>query len=83
MEAIVANRALEFAREIGINDAILEGDSSLVHLALKRGEHSSSPFRLLVEDIKLSLASFSTLLYSHTKREGNKVAHGLTRHVIM
>ena len=83
MEAIVANRALEFAREIGINDAILEGDSSLVHLALKRGEHSLSPFRLLVEDIKLSLASFSTLLYSHIKREGNKVAHGLARHVIM
>ena len=82
MEAIAANRALEFAREIGINDAILGGDSSLVHLALKRGEHSLSPFGLLVEDIKLSSASFSTLLYSHTKREGNKVAHGLVRHAI-
>ena len=82
MEAIAANRALEFAREIGINEAILEGDSSLVHQALKRGEHSLSPFGLLVEDIKLSSASFSTLLYSHTKREGNKVAHGLARHAI-
>ena len=68
MEAIAANRALEFAREIGINEAILEGDSSLVHQALKRGEHSLSPFGLLVEDIKLSSTSFSTLLYSHTKR---------------
>ena len=79
MEAITANRALEFAREIGINDAILGGDSSLVHLALKRGEHSLSPFGLLVEDIKVPSASFCTLLYSHTKREGNKVAHGLAR----
>ncbi|XP_023887819.1 uncharacterized protein LOC111999944 [Quercus suber] len=82
MEAIAANRVLEFAREIGINEAILEGDSSLVHLALKRGEHSLSPFGLLVEDIKLSSASFSKLLYSHTKREVNKVAHGLARHAI-
>ena len=53
MEAIVANRALEFAREIGINDAILEGDSSLIHLALIRGEQSLSPFGLLVEYIKV------------------------------
>ena len=85
MEAIATNRALEFAREIGINKAILEGNSSLVHQALKRGEHSLSPFGLLVEDIKrgehslspfgllvedikLFSASFSTLLYSHTKR---------------
>ena len=82
MEAIAANRALEFAWEIGINDVILEGDSSLVHLALKRGEHSLSPFGLLVEDIKVSSASFRTLLYSHTKREGNKVAHRLARHAI-
>ena len=70
MEAIAANRALEFAREIEINDAILEGDSSLVHLALKRGEQS------------LSSTSFRTLHYSHTKREGNKVTHGLARHTI-
>ncbi|XP_065617672.1 potassium transporter 19-like [Quercus suber] len=69
MEAIAANRALEFAREIGINDAILEGDPSLVHLALKRGEQSLSPFGLLLEDIKVSSASFRTLLYSHIKRE--------------
>ncbi|XP_030973272.1 superoxide dismutase [Mn], mitochondrial-like [Quercus lobata] len=37
MEAIAATRALEFAREIGITDAILEGDSCLVHHALTRG----------------------------------------------
>ena len=82
MEAIVANRALEFVREIGINDAILEGDSSLIHLALIRGEQSLSPFGLLVEYIKVPSASFRTLHYSHTKREGNKVTHGLARHTI-
>ena len=54
----------------------------LIFVSLINGEQSLSPFGLLVEDIKVSSASFCTLLYSHTKREGNKVAHGLTRHTI-
>ncbi|KAL0012810.1 hypothetical protein SO802_007918 [Lithocarpus litseifolius] len=62
MEAIAATRTLEFAREIGITDAILEGDSCLVHHALTRGEQSLSPFGLLVEDVKVSSTSFCTLL---------------------
>uniref|UniRef100_A0A7N2KKA3 Reverse transcriptase zinc-binding domain-containing protein n=1 Tax=Quercus lobata TaxID=97700 RepID=A0A7N2KKA3_QUELO len=63
MEAIAATRALEFAREIGITDAILEGDSCLVHHALTRGEQSLSPFGLLVEDLKfLQLVLYITLL---------------------
>ncbi|XP_075675266.1 uncharacterized protein LOC142644567 [Castanea sativa] len=82
MEAIAATRALEFAREIGITDVILEGDSWLVHHALTSSEQSLSPFGLLVEDVKLFSTRFHTLLYSHTKREVNKVAHGLARHAI-
>ena len=54
----------------------------LQFVSLINGEQSLSPFGLLVEDIKVSSASFHTLLYSHTKREGNKVAHGLARHTI-
>ncbi|KAK9986095.1 hypothetical protein SO802_031046 [Lithocarpus litseifolius] len=82
MEAIAATRTLEFAREIGITDAILEGDSCLVHHALTMGEQSLSPFGLLVEDVKVSSTSSRTLLYSHTKRESNNVAYGLARHAI-
>ena len=82
MKAIAATRALEFEREIGITDAILEGDSWPVHHALTRGEKSLSPFGLLVEDVQFFSTSFCTLLYSHIKREGNKIAHGSARHAI-
>ena len=36
----------------------------------------------LNEDVKFSSTCFSQLLYSHVRREGNKVVHSLTRHVI-
>ena len=82
IEAIAATRALEFARVVGINNVVMEGDSWLVHHALINDEKSLSPFGLLIEDVKLFSSCFSKLLYSYTKREGNKFAHGLTRHAI-
>ncbi|KAL0017323.1 hypothetical protein SO802_004392 [Lithocarpus litseifolius] len=82
MEAIAATRALEFAREIVITDAILEGDSWLVYHALTSGEQSLSSFGLLVEDVKVFSIRFRTLLYSRTQREDNKVAYRLVKHAI-
>ena len=35
---------------------------------------------LLFEDAKFYSRSFVKLLYSHTRREGNKLAHSLARH---
>ena len=37
---------------------------------------------LLVEDVKIYSSHFLRVLYSHVKRNGNNVAHNLTRHVI-
>ena len=37
---------------------------------------------LLVEDVKTYSSHFLRVLYSHVKRNGNSVAHNLTRHVI-
>ena len=34
IEALAANKALEFAQEMGLSDVVLEGDSSLVLVAL-------------------------------------------------
>ena len=52
IEAIAATRALEFAREVGINNVVMEGDSWLVHHALINDEKYLSPFGLLTEDVK-------------------------------
>ena len=36
-------------------------------------------YDLLIQDAKLVESNFTELSYSHIKREGNKVAHGLAR----
>ena len=79
IEALVANKALEFAREMDISDVVLEGDSLLVMTALNYKNPGLAPFGLMIQD-SLSLSSdFSKLSYSHTKREGNTVAHNLAQ----
>ena len=77
IEALAANKALEFAQEMGLFDIVLEGDSSLVMAALNSMDPGLAPYGLLLQDtLSLSLV-FSKLSYSHTKREGNTVAHNL------
>ena len=76
---MAASKALEFARELGIAEALLEGDSQVVIMALNSKSPVLAPYGSLVQD-SLSLSnSFSKLSYSHTKREGNTVAHNLAK----
>ena len=79
IEAIAASKAHEFARELGIAEAVLEGDSQEVTMALNSKSPVLAPYGSLVHD-SLSLSnSFSKLSYSHTKRKGNTVAHNLAK----
>ena len=82
VESLVAARALLFAGEIGVDNIILEGDSSNVIKALQGEEQSLLASGLLIEDVKLLSGCFSKLLYFHTKRDGNKLAHSLARCVV-
>ena len=79
IEALAASKALEFAREVGISKAILEGDSLLVMKALKTKNAGLAPFGLLIQDSLTLSSGFSKLSYSHTEREGNLVAHSLAQ----
>ena len=79
IEALAAYKALEFARELGISEAVLEGDSSLVMTALASKNPGLAPFGLLLQDSLMVSIGFSKLSYSHTKREGNTVAHNLAQ----
>ena len=79
IEARAATRALEFAREVGISAAVLEGDSLLVIKALETKDVGLAPFGLLIQDAYSFIPDFSLLSYSHTKREGNLVAHDLAK----
>ena len=58
VEALVALKAVTFARELGFRRAILEGDSLGLIKALKSTECSLSPTGLLVDDVKRIANSF-------------------------
>ena len=79
IEALVANKALEFAREMDIADAVLEGDYLMVMTTLKSKNTGLAPFGLLLQDSLALSSGLSKLFYFHTKREGNIVAHNLAQ----
>ena len=53
IETMVATTALVFASELGVRQAILEGDSMVVIKALKEFEYPLSPLGLLLEDVRM------------------------------
>ena len=77
IEAMAASKALEFARELGIAKAVLEGDSQVVIMALNSKTSVLAPYGSLIQDSLTLSNSFSKLSYSHTKRFGNPVVHNL------
>ena len=82
VEAMAAGLALSFAAEIGVKNAILEGDSLLVVNALTDFESSMSHIGPLINDANYYSYSFEKLLYSHVIRDCNSVAHSLAKHAL-
>ena len=81
MAFFAAIRALEFSLEIGITNAILEGDSEMVIMEL--GDHASSTasYANLLNDANFISRYFSQLHYPHIRRECNNVAYDLVRYI--
>ena len=82
IEAIASARALEFGEEIGIAEAVLEGDSELIINLLKGGGHSIVSMEPLLHDAMVFSNCYEKLLYSHCRRDGNRLAHSLARYSI-
>ena len=59
---------------------MLEGDSMLVVQSISADTISLSPLGSLIANAKSFTSCFNELHYSHSKREGNKVVHGLAWH---
>ena len=83
VEAIAACRAVEFGNELGVGCAIVEGDSEVIVKALRNKNNGLISFAPLINDVSLFSSLFSELSYSHIRRDGNKVAHNLTRLVLI
>ena len=79
IEALATSRALEFARELDVTDAVLEGDSLMVMSVQKLKNFGLASFGLLLQDFLAISSGFTKLSYSYTKREGNIVAHNLAK----
>ena len=79
---MAATWALSFASNVGVKRAMLEGDSMAVILGLREDGMVLVPYGLLLEDVRILSQNFDELRYSHTKREGNNLAHSLARYVV-
>ena len=82
VEAMAAATALSFAVQLGFHSGTLESNSLLLVSALVENHNYLSLVGLLLDDIRFYASSFNQLLYSHVKREGNKVAHRLAKHAL-
>ena len=76
-------RAVEFGSKIGVDCAIVEGDSEVIVKALRNKDNGLLSFALLINDVSLFSSLYLELSYSHTRRNGNKVAHNLVRLVLI
>ncbi|KAL0009992.1 hypothetical protein SO802_005100 [Lithocarpus litseifolius] len=79
VEVLAARRALIFASELGFDQVILEGDSEIAIRAMNSEDYSAASFGHIISDIKSFSSHFRALVFQHTRRLGNKVAHRLAR----
>ena len=79
IKAIAPAWALEFGHEIGLTEAILEGDSEMIVNSLKTGRATMALVEPLIQDATHFSGLYTKLLYSHCRRDGNKLAHSLAR----
>ena len=82
VKALAARRAAAFALEIGINKAILEGDSETIVKELMESTPSLALHGHLIQDVKSLQNSFNFLSFTHVHRQGNNVVHALAQWAI-
>ena len=79
VEVLAARQAVVFAKELGFDKVIVEGDSANTITSINGGHMDYSVLGHVLMDIKCLFSSFSYISVTHTNREGNCVAHKLAR----
>lgn len=79
VEALACSKALLLAREIGITEADVEGDSAVVINFLNLGSSCLAGCGHVIEDLKAVEKAFSFISFSHVRCTGNLVAQRLAR----
>ena len=83
VEAMAARRAVEFAQELGITRAIIEGDSKSICKDLLNSSPSLALHGLLIRDAQELALFFLKISFSHVFHQGNVVSHSLARRAIL
>ncbi|XVE86314.1 hypothetical protein DITRI_Ditri18aG0025900 [Diplodiscus trichospermus] len=79
-EAYAAVRAFQFAYEMGFTNVMFEGDSLSIIRSLKAKETDFSDVGTTLEELQIWRAGFHRYLFAHVGREGNMVAHSLSKY---
>ena len=67
VEAIEVRRAVEFALELDITIATVEGDSDTIYKELINSNLSLALHRQLIQDVKLLVSSFDCISFTHIR----------------
>ncbi|XP_021749725.1 uncharacterized protein LOC110715453 [Chenopodium quinoa] len=78
-ESKAALFGLRKVRDQGYNDVILEADCLQLVSKIKKNTFSLASVDCVLEDIIAVSSNFSSIFWSHVKREGNFVAHHLAK----
>ena len=71
---------VHFAKDVGIHDLILEGDSLIVFRALSGLSSTPPSVDPMVIGLQTSFREFQQIIFSHVWRQGNKLAHLLAKY---
>ena len=79
MEALVCRKAVQFAKDLGLQKVVIEGDSLVVINALSQGPDCLSSFGNVIDDILVLADDFQLCVFNHVKRLCNVVADMLAK----
>lgn len=83
LEALAARRAAIFSVELGLHQVVIKGDSEIVFKALSSWCLERSGIGHIIKDCKSISCFLQTCSFSHTRRQGNYVAHALAKREMM
>ncbi|XP_075674771.1 uncharacterized protein LOC142643956 [Castanea sativa] len=81
IESKAINARLLFAQDIGIRDIMVESDCLIMIQALNGTSAPPSVVSTVIQGIMDLSKGFHRVEFSHVKRQGNRLAHVLAKHV--
>ena len=81
VEAKAFEVGMQFAKDVGIRDVVLEGDSIIINRALCELSTPPSSMAPIIEGILDLSKDFRRVQFSHIRRQGNRPTHLPAKHL--